>query len=78
MALRNKDESFANLVGVRSIQRPSLNRVQPNDAGTSYLIQKLENAAGILGGRMPLGGDPLNADQISAIRDWIETGALIN
>src|SRR6188474_2463257 len=46
--------SYANLVGVPSGERPNLRRVAPGDANNSYIIQKLEGTAGI-GERMPAG-----------------------
>jgi len=78
MPLRNVNESFRNLVGVASVQIPTLNRVQPNDADDSYLIRKLEGGPGIAGGRMPLGRAPLSNEEISAVRQWINNGALNN
>ncbi|NIR48983.1 cytochrome c [candidate division KSB1 bacterium] len=78
MPLRNVNESFQNLVGVASVQIPALIRVQPNDADNSYLIRKLEGGPGIAGRRMPLGRAPLSNEEISAIRQWINNGALNN
>lgn len=75
MPLRNADESFANLVNVASVQIPNLDRVEPGDPDNSYLIRKLEGAAGIVGTRMPQGGPFLSAEQIGVIREWIQNGA---
>ena len=67
--------SFANLVNVASHEQPDLLRVKPGDAANSYLIQKLEGAAGIGGQRMPLGGPYLDQATIDKIKSWIAAGA---
>jgi hypothetical protein len=67
--------SYNNLVNFASRERPTLMRVLPGDPEASYLIHKIEGRAGIVGGRMPLGGPYLAEGQILVIRRWIETGA---
>jgi uncharacterized protein (TIGR03118 family) len=67
--------SFAALVGVASLEQPALRRVKPGDPDNSYLIQKLEGAAGINGSRMPLGGPFLDQATIDQIKSWISSGA---
>ena len=67
--------SYANLVGVASGERPNLMRVAPGDANNSYIIQKLEGTAGI-GERMPAGLPALPQSDINVIRQWIGDGAL--
>jgi uncharacterized protein (TIGR03118 family) len=67
--------SFASIVGVASLEQPSLMRVKPGDAANSYLIHKVEGAAGITGGQMPLGGTPLDQATIDKIKSWINSGA---
>jgi len=67
--------SYNNLVNVASRERPSVTRVLPNSPDNSYLIHKIEGRAGILGGRMPLGGPYLTEGQALVIRRWIEIGA---
>ncbi|MBS1201103.1 MAG: hypothetical protein H6R27_1781 [Proteobacteria bacterium] len=66
--------SYAMLVGVTSVQAPSLLRVEPGNPDSSYLVRKIEGTAAT-GGRMPLGGPPLPQDRIDLIREWIATGA---
>jgi hypothetical protein len=66
--------SYGLLVGVASVQQPSLLRVDPGDPDSSYLIQKLEGTAAS-GERMPLGGTPLAQADIDVIRQWITDGA---
>jgi mono/diheme cytochrome c family protein len=74
MDLTDADASFANLVGVASVQVPALSRVEAGDPDNSYLIQKIEGTASE-GEPMPLGGPPLNDDVIDDIRQWIADGA---
>jgi uncharacterized protein (TIGR03118 family) len=70
--------SFANLVNVASREQPSLMRVKPGDPANSYLIRKLEGAAGITGVRMPFGGPYLDQATIDQIKSWITSGAANN
>jgi Bacterial Ig-like domain len=70
--LTSATASAASLVGVASVEQPALNRVAPNDASNSYLIQKLEGTAGT---QMPLFGQPLSQATINQIRAWINNGA---
>ena len=72
MDLSDADASFASLVGVASIQQPSLSRVAAGDPNNSYLVQKVEGTAG---SRMPLGGAALDQATIDDIRQWIADGA---
>ena len=72
--LTSATASFANLVNVASIEQGTLKRVLPNDAGNSYLVQKLEGTAAT-GGRMPLFGQPLDQATIDRVRAWINAGA---
>ena len=68
-------EGYASLVGVASRQRPNVLRVAPGDPANSYLIQKIEAQADIVGVRMPLRGPFLTDGQIAIIERWIELGA---
>lgn len=69
-------ESFTHLVNVKSKEKPSMMRVQPLDSENSYIIWKLEGRSGISGKQMPLNQNPLPDEQIDAISDWIDLGAL--
>ena len=75
MDLTSADASFSSLVGVTSVQEPTLSRVAANDPDNSYLIQKLEGT-NTTGGQMPLFGTPLDQAVIGDIRQWIANGAL--
>jgi Bacterial Ig-like domain len=67
--------SYALLVGVASVEQPSLERVSPGDPSSSYFILKLTNGAGIVGAQMPFGGPYLPQSTINVIRQWISDGA---
>lgn len=70
--------SYNNLVNVLSSQIPSLDRVEPAEPDTSYLVWKIEGDSRILGGRMPLFGPYLDNQDIALIRKWILQGASNN
>ena len=68
--------AYNNLVNVSSRQKPGTLLVAPGDPDNSYLIHKVEGAAGIGGLRMPRNGPPyLTEGQILVIRTWIRNGA---
>ena len=68
----------SNLVGVASVEAPALLRVSPGKPDSSYVVWKIEGRSGIIGERMPLALPPLSAEQIQAVRGWIEAGAQDN
>jgi uncharacterized protein (TIGR03118 family) len=70
--------TFKSLVGVPSIEQPSVERVNPGDPDASYVVLKLEGAPSISGARMPFGGPYLSAAQIAQVESWISAGALDN
>jgi len=70
----DEGNSYAMLVDVPSVEVPGLRRVAPGEPGNSYLVQKIEGRAAV-GERMPLGGSPLDTEQINLIRQWIAAGA---
>jgi hypothetical protein len=67
-------EAFGNIVGVASVEMPSLQRVTPGDPANSYLYRKL-TGAGITGDRMPQALPPLSDAELRLVRDWIRRGA---
>jgi hypothetical protein len=67
--------SYNLLVGVPSAERPDLLRVNPGNPDASYMVQKIENAPGIIGGQMPLMETPLSQATMDAIRQWVTNGA---
>ena len=71
--------AFAQLVGVAAPQKPGATLVIAGNPSGSYLVQKLEGAADIVGSRMPRTGPPFLSDaQVALIRLWIQNGALNN
>ena len=67
--------SYQLLVGVPSVEQPGVLRIAAGDPDNSYLVRKIEGAAGISGGQMPLGETPLPQATITVIRQWIADGA---
>ena len=71
--------AYDSLVNRASSGKPGAIRVIPGDPDGSYLVQKIEGAAGIVGQRMPRTGGPyLTPGQITIIRRWIREGAKNN
>lgn len=70
--------AFANLVNVPSSQRPELDRIEPGNPDTSYLVMKIRGDSGIQGGRMPLNRTPLTQSQVDTIVNWVLEGAADN
>lgn len=69
-------QTHANVVNVPSNELPQYLRIHPGNPTDSYLYMKITGDPRIGGSPMPLTGGPLAADQIEAIRQWIEDGAL--
>ena len=72
--------SYNLLVGVPSVESPSLDRVKPGDPDHSYMVLKLEDANGIVGGQMPLNETPLpqatSAGTPASVNPWQMPSAL--
>ncbi|HPS77097.1 MAG TPA: hypothetical protein PLS53_02975 [Thermoanaerobaculaceae bacterium] len=66
--------AYGSIVGVPSVERSDLNRVEPGDADRSYLVKKLRGDPDITGVRMPDGGT-LTAAEIQLVIDWVTRGA---
>ena len=71
---------YASIVGVRSIEAPSLPLVVAGDPSHSYLYLKISGWPGngpnpIVGGRMPFGQAPLTHAQLATVAAWITGGA---
>ena len=67
--------AYASIVDVPSREVPGLPRVKPGDPAKSYLYQKVAEARPRVGERMPRESPPLSADELTALRAWIEQGA---
>ena len=71
--------AYPSLVGAASSGKAGATRVIAGNPSGSYLVQKLEGAADIVGLRMPRNGPPYLTDaQVALIRQWIQSGALNN
>lgn len=66
--------AYAMIVGRRSTEVSSLDRIAPGNPDDSYLYRKITGAS-ISGERMPQGQPPLPDDKIRLVRDWIRRGA---
>jgi hypothetical protein len=71
--------AYAGLVAVPSSLDPTRLRVAPGDPGHSFLWQKLAvrtlGLADVPGLGMPMGNEPVDADELEAVRLWIAAGA---
>jgi hypothetical protein len=65
----------AKLANVMASGAPTLTLVVPGKPDESYLLQKLMKASPAAGVQMPQNGDPLTADRLALVRDWISAGA---
>lgn len=68
-------EAYAALVGIESLDSPGSVRVVAGDPDASYLVAKLEAAAGIVGDPMPPPSG-IEAERAQLVRAWIAAGAL--
>jgi hypothetical protein len=75
LALPDAQLAYDHLVNVDSVKCPGELLVVPGDAEASLLVTVLEGGAECVKA-MPLGRDPLSAEQIATIRAWIDAGAL--
>lgn len=69
--------TYQNLVNVASAGASGEVRVIPGNANDSYLVKKLEGRQSV-GARMPSGGSPLDATDLTNIKNWINQGAKNN
>jgi len=67
--------TYANIVGVASLEQPALMRIAPGDPDNSYMVRKIQGTAGITGVQMPKGAAPLSQTQIDMLRGWVVAGA---
>lgn len=66
--------AYAYLVGRPGLEKPDELRVRPGDTLHSLLIDKLRNRG--VTTQMPLGAEPLEEADITALEAWIDGGAL--
>lgn len=70
-------ESYKELVGVASEEKPELMRVVAGDPSSSYLVMKLRDDPSIVSDEMPPGA-VLPEDKVSLVEAWISAGAQDN
>ncbi len=72
--------AYDSIVNKPSFLNPALDRIEPGDAASSWLVIMIEDDddARLHYSRMPLGGQPLTPNQIATIVNWVENGALRN
>lgn len=73
MLTTNAGANYGMLVNVQATSENFL-RVEAGNAGNSYMVIKLEGRQST-GGRMPLGGSPLDNIDLTNIKNWINNGA---
>jgi hypothetical protein len=77
-------QAYDHIVNVPSIQLPSMDRIEPFEPDSSYLVHKIEGThldVGGSGARMPFGcsgSSCLSREQVHLIRQWVTEGALDN
>lgn len=59
------------MVGMPCAQMDTLKLVEPGRPDRSYLIMKVAGDPRIKGKRMPKGEDPLTAEQVKILTDWV-------
>jgi hypothetical protein len=75
-----EEESYAELVGVRALEDPTLVRVVAGDPERSFLYLKLGGDPPVadipaIGTRMPPRAPPIDAEDLELVRNWILQGA---
>lgn len=83
--LNDCNTGYAALVDVAATEIPTMDRIEPGNPATSWVMHKLDGThtaftascvSGFCGSRMPLGGDPLSPAVRDALRQWILAGAV--
>jgi hypothetical protein len=69
------ENAYDEIVNVPSLQRESLDRIEPGEPEISYLWLKVTDDPSINGSRMPPSGSGLSQDLLDLLRSWIEAGA---
>lgn len=81
---RTTSDWYVEVVGKDSVAHPTMKRIVKGDPQSSFLVHKLTDGlcaiakdcvGGDCGTRMPDGSDPLPADELQKIVEWIRNGA---
>jgi hypothetical protein len=70
-------QAYSDIFLVPAAPNSPKNFIQPFDTSSSYIMDKLTGAMGIVGSKMPLGGQ-LSQDQLNDFTNWILEGAANN
>lgn len=73
--LSSAADVYVSTIGTTSTEDPRLALVEPSQSTNSYLIRKLEGTQSV-GQQMPLQSDPLPEWMVSAVKRWIDAGAV--
>jgi len=66
---------YASTIGTESSEDPQLQLIAPGQSTNSYLVRKLEGTQSV-GKQMPLQGGPLPPWMVTAVKRWIDSGAV--
>lgn len=81
MDLSAKDSTYTYTVNVAAVELGTMDRIEPSNPGTSYLVHKINGThitAGGSGSQMPLGVGALPLQTRRMIARWVTEGALNN
>lgn len=69
------NDTYASTVGSESSEDPRVLLVAPGQSTNSYIVRKLEGTQSV-GQQMPLQGEPLSPWMVTAVKRWIDSGAV--
>ncbi len=70
--------AYATMTGGQSTDAPGKSFIVAGDVAASYLFEKMISDSPARGAQMPLGDDPLDADELALFEAWILAGAQDN
>lgn len=73
--LSSAADTYASTIGSLSTEDPRLELVAPGQSSNSYLVRKLEGTQSV-GQQMPLQGGPVSDWMLTAVKRWIDSGAV--
>ncbi len=73
--LSSATDTYANTIGSASTEDPRYDLVEPGESTHSYLVRKIEGTQSV-GQQMPLQGGPLPDWMVTAVKRWIDSGAV--
>lgn len=73
--LSSASDTYASTIGTLSSEDPQYELIAPDESTHSYLVRKLEGTQSV-GQQMPLQGGPLPQWMVTAVKRWIDSGAV--